>query len=131
MTIDWMLLLSVSVAGGFGAAARYGLQKLWPASGAGIPLGVLLANVVGSLIAGAALGVAITSSAPEIVPTIIISGFCGGLTTFSTFAVETVQLGQARALRTSVINVLANVVIGVTMAFLSYALCITWLSAAA
>jgi CrcB protein len=107
------------------------MQKLWPASGAGIPLGVLAANVAGSLIAGAALGIAVSSSAPGIIPAIIITGFCGGLTTFSTFAVETVQLAQARAWRASVVNVLANLVIGVTLAFLSYGLCITWLASAA
>jgi CrcB protein len=129
--VDWMLLLSVAVAGGLGASARYGMQKLWPASGAGIPLGVLAANVAGSLIAGAALGIAVSSSAPGIIPAIIITGFCGGLTTFSTFAVETVQLAQARAWRASVVNVLANLVIGVTLAFLSYGLCITWLASAA
>lgn len=128
---DWILLLSVAVAGGIGASARYGMQKAWPTSGTGIPLGVLAANAVGSVIGGVALGFAVTGSAPEIVTAIIFSGFCGGLTTFSTFAVETVQLAQARAWRASILNILANLVIGVTVAFLSYALCITWLASAA
>lgn len=129
--IDWMLLLAVAMAGGLGAIVRFGLQTLWPASGGRIPLGVLVANVAGSMIAGAALGVAVVGGAPDMLLTVIIAGFCGGLTTFSTFAVESIQLAQGRQWGTAVMNVLANLVMGFTVAFLSYALCITWLAAAA
>jgi CrcB protein len=126
-----MIVAVAALAGGIGATVRYLLQKLWPAVGSRIPMGVLVANALGSLIAGAALGVVLTGNAPAFVAAIIIAGFCGGLTTFSTFAVETVQLGQARAWRASLLNIVANLVLGVLMAFLSYGLCVTWLTSAA
>ena len=108
----WVVVL-VAVAGGLGALVRYGLQKLLPAHGFHIPLGVLLANVIGSLIAGFTAGLALTTSeAGTASALIIVTGFCGGLTTFSTFAVETVQLNQAGTDKAAVLNVVANVVLG-------------------
>jgi CrcB protein len=130
LELNGVLVAVVALTGGVGATVRYLVQSRWPATGTRIPLGVLTVNAVGSLIAGAALGFAITDHAPTEVTALIISGFCGGLTTFSTFTVETVQLAQARAWRASLLNVGANLVLGVVLAFVSYGLCVTWLTSA-
>mgnify|MGYP000108356950 CR=1 FL=1 len=129
--INWLIVGVVAIAGGLGATARYLLQKRWPAVGTRIPIGVLVANAVGSLVAGAMLGVVLTGNAPAVLAAIVIAGFCGGLTTFSTFAVETVQLAQAKAWRVSIMNVIVNLVLGIVLAFVSYGLCVTWLTSAA
>jgi CrcB protein len=91
-----MALLSI-FAVGFGAFAgallRWGfgiaLNPLLPA----LPLGTLAANLLGGLIIGVALGVfnQFQSLPPEI-RLFVTTGFCGGLTTFSTFSAETVTL---------------------------------------
>jgi CrcB protein len=64
-----------------------------------VPPGTLLANLLGGYLVGVAIGV--FSQHPEISPEwrlLIITGFCGGLTTFSTFSVEiTALLQQGRA----------------------------------
>jgi CrcB protein len=91
-----MGLLSV-FAVGFGAFAgallRWGfgiaLNPLLPA----LPLGTLAANLLGGFVIGAALGVFNQfQSLPPEVRLFVTTGFCGGLTTFSTFSAETVTL---------------------------------------
>lgn len=113
----WWMVLALGLAGGLGAVVRFGLQKHWPAHGFHIPLGVLVANVVGSFIAGFATYLALNGSEAALpFALIVVTGFCGGLTTFSTFAVETVQLSQAGTGRAALLNLVANVVLGVLAA---------------
>ncbi|SDG33680.1 CrcB protein [Pseudomonas benzenivorans] len=67
------------------------LNSLFPS----IPPGTLLANLIGGYIIGVAI--AYFASAPNIAPEwrlLVITGFCGGLTTFSTFSAETLILIQ-------------------------------------
>jgi CrcB protein len=89
--------ISSFFAVGFGAFAgallRWGfgiaLNPLLPV----LPLGTLAANLLGGFVIGAALGVfnQFQSLPPEI-RLFVTTGFCGGLTTFSTFSAETVTL---------------------------------------
>ncbi|SDI43994.1 fluoride efflux transporter CrcB [Pseudomonas panipatensis] len=88
-------ILAIAIGAALGALLRWflglKLNSLLPS----IPPGTLTANLVGGYIIGAA--VAYFASAPGIAPEwrlFIITGFCGGLTTFSTFSVEIVSLLQ-------------------------------------
>jgi len=78
---------------------------------------VLVVNVVGSAIGGVLL--ATTSGDLRLV---LLTGFCGGLTTFSTFSVETVQLVLDGKSRVAVLSVVANLVLGIGAAALGYLL---------
>jgi len=89
--------LSSFFAVGFGAFAgallRWGfgiaLNPLLPV----LPLGTLAANLLGGFVIGAALGLFNQfQSLPPEVRLFVTTGFCGGLTTFSTFSAETVTL---------------------------------------
>jgi CrcB protein len=90
------LLLSILVIGfgaGCGAVLRWALglwlNSLFPA----IPPGTLAANLIGGYVIGAAI--AFFAALPELSPEwrlLVVTGFCGGLTTFSTFSAETVTL---------------------------------------
>jgi CrcB protein len=67
------------------------LNPLWPA----VPLGTLAANLVGGYLIGAAF--AVFSAYPALAPEwrlLVITGFLGGLTTFSTFSLEVVTAAQ-------------------------------------
>lgn len=101
-----LLTLAVVVAGALGAAIRYlighaGRKASWPWP-------VLLVNVAGSLIAGVAIHTDLAL--------VVVTGFAGGLTTFSTFSVETVQLAGAGRWRAAALNAGSNVALGLAAA---------------
>lgn len=88
----------LSVAGGaaLGGVARYyvgGLvQQRIPAD---YPIGTLVVNIVGSLLVGVLLRVALEPDRiSDAARLILITGFCGGFTTFSTFSAETLAMLQ-------------------------------------
>ena len=91
----WKAIVAVCVGASAGALLRWflgaQLNSLWPA----VPPGTLAANLVGSYVVGVAI--ALFATFPAISPEwrlLIITGFCGGLTTFSTFSAELVTLLQ-------------------------------------
>ncbi len=81
--------LLVFLGGGVGSMLRYGLGKYLNSAATGIPYGTFAANILGSLFIGIILGVAAkNSSLSENTILLLATGFCGGFTTFSTFAYE-------------------------------------------
>ena len=81
--------LMVFIGGGFGSVARYFLGKWLNNIENYFPVGTLLANVLGSLLMGFLIGyLAKTSNISETQSLLLATGFCGGFTTFSTFAYE-------------------------------------------
>lgn len=111
------------LAGALGSLLRYLATTLLP-SRSEISAGVLLVNVVGSAAAGALLGVGDAAAIGTDLRLILITGFCGGLTTFSTWTVETADRALARRWRASLLNAAANLVLGFGAAGLAY-----WLTA--
>ncbi len=82
-------LLLVFIGGGFGSVLRFLMGKLLNNSQTGIPYGTFTANILGSLLIGAILGLAAKNEALTQNHTLLLAtGFCGGFTTFSTFAYE-------------------------------------------
>jgi CrcB protein len=74
------------------------------------PWGTLTVNAVGSLALGAVAG-AVSGGAPAWLLTLAGTGFCGALTTFSTFGYETVRLLEDGALLEAVLNVAVSLLI--------------------
>lgn len=103
------ILMAVFIGGGTGSVLRWFLSmKLNPVHGA-LPLGTLTANLIGAFIIG--LGLATFSRLTHLDPVwklLITTGFCGGLTTFSTFSAEVVYLLQDGRLAWAGLNVLVN-----------------------
>lgn len=82
-------VLLVFIGGGFGSVARYLLGKFMNPASEGIPYGTFLANILGSLLIGLILGLAARNETLSQSQTLLLAtGFCGGFTTFSTFAYE-------------------------------------------
>ena len=87
-------VLAISVGASIGALARWGLG-LWLTPGGVIPWGTLAANLVGGYLIGVCL--AVFQALPDLDPAwrlTIVTGFLGGLTTFSSFSAEVVTLLQ-------------------------------------
>jgi CrcB protein len=88
-------LLVIAVGASLGAWLRWLLGMKLNALFPTIPPGTVVANMVGGYIIG--LAIAFLAASPSLSPEwrlLIITGFCGGLTTFSTFSAETVALIQ-------------------------------------
>ncbi len=82
-------LLFVFIGGGFGSVLRFLLGKWLNNTENGIPFGTFVANILGSLLIGVILGYAAKSDTLNQNQTLLLAtGFCGGFTTFSTFAYE-------------------------------------------
>ncbi|MBU3010500.1 fluoride efflux transporter CrcB [Polaribacter vadi] len=82
-------LLFVFIGGGFGSVLRFLIGKWLNNSENGIPYGTFVANILGSLFIGFILGYAAKNNALSQNHTLLLAtGFCGGFTTFSTFAYE-------------------------------------------
>ena len=88
-------LMVIAVGAALGAWLRWILGMKLNALFPTIPPGTVVANMVGGYIIG--LAIAFLAASPTLSPEwrlLIITGFCGGLTTFSTFSAETVALIQ-------------------------------------
>lgn len=86
-------VLAIFIGGGIGSLGRYGISNLLKMYSIDFPIATISVNIIGSLI----LGFAITlfwNKAPmhDTLKLAITVGFCGGLTTFSTFSWETFDL---------------------------------------
>jgi fluoride exporter len=111
-----MTLLLVLLGGAVGAAARYLTDvTVQRAHGSEFPWGTWTVNVVGSF----ALGL-VAPAGPHWLVTLAGTGFCGALTTFSTFGYETVRLAEEGRPSLAVANAAASVAAGLTAAALGW-----------
>lgn len=88
-----LAVLAVFVGAGFGALLRFGLGTWLNPIHAALPLGTVAANLAGGLMVG--LATSYFAANPSLAPEwrlLAITGFLGGLTTFSTFSAEVVHL---------------------------------------
>ena len=91
--MPWLQIGVVAVGAAAGALLRWWAGLWLNASWSGFPLGTLLVNCVGGLLIGAALAW-FERSPNELMRLLLVTGFLGGLTTFSSFSVESLLLLQ-------------------------------------
>lgn len=115
-----MTLLAVILAGAVGAVLRHLVSRAF-AGRSQAPWAVLIVNVVGSALGGAVLGLATAGAVSSDVRLVLLTGLCGGLTTFSTLSVETIQLAIDGRWRLALLSISANFVLGVSAAAVAFA----------
>jgi fluoride exporter len=111
----------VMVGGALGAVSRYGVSLLAvKLFGSGFPWGTLIVNLSGCFMIG--LSVALAERGLNVMnPSarlFFITGYLGGLTTFSSFAMETVNTMRAGTYLPTAANFLSNNLIGIALVFL-------------
>lgn len=112
-------VLLVFLGGGLGSVARYWLSLKLNNFENAIPFGTLLANVLGSLLIGVILGYsAKTGVLNEQHSLLLATGFCGGLTTFSTFAYENHLFLKGNDYFTMIPYLAATFILGIAAVFL-------------
>lgn len=117
-------LLIIGFGGGLGSIFRY-LTSLWvnkyiPSF---FPWGTFVVNILGCLLIGFLLGLFERQqfSQPDL-KFLFVTGFCGGYTTFSTFASENMQLMQANNTLTAFLYIGASVFVGLLAVWLGLSL---------
>jgi CrcB protein len=114
----WKSIVAISIGASCGALLRWWFGMRLNAVFPTIPMGTLAANLVGGYVIGVAVAffTSFSAAAPEW-RLFVMTGFCGGLTTFSTFSAElAILLQQGRALWT-VAAIMAHVCGSVLMTF--------------
>jgi CrcB protein len=101
---------AIALGGAAGTLARAGLAEAWPVRAGAWPWATFAANVGGTLLLGVVAG--LTRRRPSLLAPLVGTGFCGALTTFSTFQVEAIRLARADALALALAYVVASLVVG-------------------
>lgn len=106
--VNWAQVLLISLGASLGALTRWGAGVWLNASWSGFPLGTLLVNLVGGLLIGAALEW-FSHRPDELLRLLLVTGFLGGLTTFSAFSGESLSMLTRGEFGLAALHTLAHV----------------------
>lgn len=119
-----MSYLYIFIGGGLGALCRFGISNLVNGfTSSNFPYGILAANVLGSFLIGMVIAwfESRTQLFTEWRP-LLVTGFLGGFTTFSSFSYETLQLFKKQGMLEGVANVGGNVILCLVVVYVGYGL---------
>jgi CrcB protein len=107
-------LLLVFLGGGLGSCLRYAITRIYNSCFEHFFLGTFLVNVLGCLLIGFVLGLSFKANYLTPNQTLLLStGFCGGFTTFSAFALEQHNLLKTGELLYFSLYTLASIILGI------------------
>lgn len=104
-----MQFIYVFLGGGFGAISRFGISKI--ISNQVFPYATLITNIISCIILGYLLGLTIQKSLDTKMQLLLMTGFCGGFSTFSTFSAETFKLLENNQYGLACLYVMASLLI--------------------
>jgi CrcB protein len=113
-----MILVLIAIGGAVGSVLRYVVGRaLQGLSGSGFPVGTLAVNVLGCFLIGVFVRFLLNMQTSPELRALLIVGFCGGFTTFSSFSYETVGLIEGGNYARAATYVVASVVICIVATF--------------
>jgi len=105
------LVWAIFIGGGLGSVSRFGVSilgsKLFDTK---FPVGTLLANLLSCIVLGLLVGVFQDKINSEQLRAMLVLGFCGGFSTFSTFSLETLNLMKGGQFWMAALNVIISVI---------------------
>ncbi|MGM0580922.1 MAG: fluoride efflux transporter CrcB [Bacteroidota bacterium] len=115
-------LLLIGLGGGLGSIARYATTTLSQKYlSSFLPYGTLIANILGSLLIGVFLAYLIENPSQNF-KLLLVTGFCGGFTTFSTFSYENFSYLQNGQIGMFLLYALGSIIIGLLAVFVGFSL---------
>ncbi|HYG16516.1 MAG TPA: fluoride efflux transporter CrcB [Bacteroidia bacterium] len=115
------VIFQVLMGGAIGALSRYGVCLLLPASdGTRFPWATFAVNILGCLLIGIALGLVTKGTMTRLYWPLLVTGFLGGFTTFSSFGLETIQLFQNKQFALALYYLLGSNLAGLLLVFAGY-----------
>lgn len=119
-------VLLVFIGGGLGSLCRYGLGNVLNVDS--FPYGTLAANIISCLILGILIGLNINGLMKSEGRLLLMTGFCGGFSTFSTFSGEIIQLYQDGTQSTAFFYILFSLISGICSILIGLWLARTFIS---
>jgi CrcB protein len=111
----------VFIGGGFGSVLRYGVGKLFISSMSKVPMATFLVNIIGCFLIGLLLAY-FSKSSNNFYKLLLVTGFCGGFTTFSTFSNETILLFKNNQITLALVYIISSLLLGLIATFVGYIL---------
>ena len=115
-----MKFLLVFLGGGVGSICRYGLALLFLPWTKNYPMGTLVANLISCLLLGIFMGATTKQWMDTYWKLLLMTGFCGGFSTFSTFSAEQFTMLQEGHLQTMLIYLALSLMLGLLSIVLGY-----------
>lgn len=110
--------LWVFLGGGLGSICRYGLARWLAPYQLAFPYATLLANVLSCILLGYLAGMSLREEMGATYKLLLMTGFCGGFSTFSTFSNETYSLLQSGHYALALFNIGGSVLLGLGCIYL-------------
>jgi len=106
-----MNLVWVFIGGGLGSLCRYSIARLMLSYKLDFPLATFVANVISCIVLGYLIGLTLKDGLSENMKLLLMTGFCGGFSTFSTFSAESFQLLQNGNISTAMLYIGGSLVV--------------------